>query len=145
MGGLVWQSYLVEDSHGVGKRLVSFVQRAEQSINVLRVVGNGSLLKLVVTRHTGGVLSFTAHCCGAHHQDKEGSESSGKRRCRSHTYAHSSQTREFPPWLNHVLHCFCGSARTTITCCMYSVLKLEQLCLCIYMCARFHALKLEQM
>ena len=28
---------------------------------------------------------------------------------------------------------------------MYSVLKLEQLCLCIYMCARFHALKLEQM
>ena len=66
MGGPIWQSYLVEDSRRVGKGLVRFVQRAEQSINVLRVVGNGGLLKLVVTGHTGGVLSFTAHCCGAH-------------------------------------------------------------------------------
>ena len=43
------EAYLVEDSQGVGKGLVGFVQLAEQSVNVFRVVGNGSLLKFVVS------------------------------------------------------------------------------------------------
>ena len=73
--------------------MVRFVQRAEQSINVLRVVGNGGLLKLVVIGHTGGVLSFTAHCCGAHQQDEEGGESNDTEEGWSHAYAYPSQTR----------------------------------------------------
>ena len=76
--------------------MVRFVQRAEQSISVLRVVGNGGLLKLVVTRHTGGVLSFTAYCCGAHQQDEEGGASNGREEGWSHVNAHPSQTQELP-------------------------------------------------